>query len=59
MDKIKFQYAREEARIYRNYYRKSGESPLSLLKSVLCLLVSGNAPFSRPYYVKKEKQLLK
>ena len=42
----------EAARIYKQYYRHS-VNPLRLIKSVLAVLLTGNAPAARHYHRKK------
>ncbi|MCM5529744.1 hypothetical protein [Parasegetibacter sp. NRK P23] len=58
MKKNQVQYAHDEARMYRRYYRPN-TNPVYLLKSLLCVFLSGEAPYGRPSYIERKKQLLK
>jgi len=58
MKRRRLQYAHNEARIYRRYYRPN-TNPLYLFKSLLCVFLFGESPVGRPSYTERTKQLLK
>lgn len=58
MEKRRLQYAHNEARIYRRYYRPQ-TNPFYLLKSLLCIFFSGDSPYGRSTYTEKHKHFLK